>query len=60
MNKDKAIIRLLGLESISYLIAQTDKGEIKKVLRKNDQDYHYSLDSVPLDKEKTEELLKLL
>ena len=60
MNKDKALIRLLKVKSISYFLARTDLGDLYKVLRKDDDDYHYTLDSVPLDKETTEELLKLL
>ena len=60
MNKDKAILRLLKVNTISYHLAYTNNGELRKVLRKDDDDYHYTLDSVPLDKETTEELLKLL
>lgn len=60
MNKDKSLIRLLKVKSISYFLARTDLGDLYKVLRKDDDDYHYTLDSVPLDKETTDQLVQLL
>lgn len=60
MNKDNAIIRLLGINRLSIFIANTDKGAIEKNLRKGEDTYYYSLDSVPLDKEQEVELLKLI
>lgn len=60
MNKDKAIIRLFKLDSIAYLIARTNKGDVHKVLRKDDDTYHYTLDSVPMDKEQEAEFVKIL
>lgn len=60
MNKDKALMKLLKVKTISYLIAKTDMGELNKCLRLADDDYHYTLDSVQLDKDTTKELLKIL
>lgn len=60
MNKDKALMRLFKVDTISYLIAKTSKGELQKSLRINEDEYYYTLDSVPLSKEQTEELLKIL
>lgn len=60
IKKDKALMKLLGVNSISYLIASTSMGELRKALRIQEEDYHYTLDSVQLDKDKTRELIKTL
>lgn len=60
MKNDKNIMKLLKVNEISYVIANTSLGEIRKCLRLNEDDYYYSLDSVTLDKETTKELLKLI
>lgn len=60
IKKDKALMRLLAVNSISYLIATTSMGELHKSLRLQEDDYYYTLDSVQLDKDKTRELIKLL
>ena len=51
MNKDKEIIRLLKVEYIAHPIVNTSKGLLSKVLRKNEDHYHYVLDAVPLSEE---------
>jgi hypothetical protein len=60
MNKDKEIMRLLKVEYIAKPIVNTSKGLLALVLRKNEDEYHLVLDAVPLDKEKEQELMKLL
>lgn len=60
MKNHKEIMKLLKVESIAFLIAKTNQGELSKVLRLKDNDYHYTLDSVTLDNETAEALIKLL
>lgn len=60
MKKEKALMKLLKVTTISYLLMKTNQGELTKSLRLNDEDYHYTLDSVELDKETVAELFKLL
>ena len=60
MNKDKLLMKLLKVSTISYTVAHTDKGTLRKVLRSNEDFYHYTLDAVPLDKETTKELLNTI
>lgn len=60
MIKDKQIMKLLKVNQISYTLGMTSLGELRKCLRLNDEDYHYTLDSVELDKEITKELLNII
>ena len=60
LKRDKAIMKLLKLDSISHNLAETTKGTLRLVAR-NYQDFHsLTLDAVPLEKEKNDELLELL
>lgn len=54
IKQDKELIRLLKVEYIAYPIANTSKGLLAKVLRKDEDEYFLTLDAVPL----TEELAK--
>lgn len=61
IKQDREIMKLLKVNTISYLIASTTPlGELRKVLRYGEDDYHYTLDSVQLDKETAKELIKIL
>jgi hypothetical protein len=59
MKQDKLLMKLLKVSSIAHLLVRTNKGDLHKVLRDTDKDYHYTLDSVPVDKETAKELIKL-
>ena len=56
---DNQIMSILKVTQIRYLIADTDKGQFCKVLRKGEDKYHYTLDSVVLDDETVAELKKV-
>jgi len=60
MKQDNELMRILKVNEIRHLIVSTDKGELCRVIRKGEDNYHYTLDAVPLDKEKTAEVVKLL
>lgn len=60
IKQDKEIIRVLKLDRVSHLIRQTDLGELSITLRKGSDDYFMTLDSVPLEKYKNDELMKLI
>lgn len=60
LEKDQVLIRLLKIDRLSYLLADTSKGKLEKNLRKDSNTYYYSLDSVPLNEEDTKSLLSIL
>lgn len=60
IKKDTELMRILKVSELRHLIATTDKGQLFKVLRFGEDAYHYTLDAVPLDSEKTEAIIKLL
>jgi len=59
MKQDKELMRILKVSELRHLIATTNNGELNKVLRFNEDEYFYTLDSVPLEKDKQEEVIKL-
>jgi len=59
MKQDNELMRILKVSEIRHLIATTNNGQLFKVLRFGEIEYHYTLDAVPLNKEKTEEIIKL-
>lgn len=60
LQKDSKIIELLGLNTLSRIVCDTDKGMLKLQLRKGDNNYNLVLDAVPLDKILNKELMDLL
>jgi hypothetical protein len=48
IEKDKALINALGVDSISHHIVKTSKGDLALLLRKNENNYVVTLDTVPL------------
>lgn len=57
---DTELMKALKVETITYLIAKTNKGELSLNLRFGEHDYFLTLDSVQLDKEKNEEVMAIL
>lgn len=57
---DTELMNALKVETITYLIAKTNKGELSLNLRFREHDYFLTLDSVQLDKEKNEEVMAIL
>jgi len=60
IKSDKRLITLLKVESITYPLLKTTKGELSMSLRKNEDEYYFSLDSVELDKELSKEITNVL
>jgi hypothetical protein len=60
LKQDDALMKSLELKTINRIICITDKGTLSLQIRKGDSKYHLVLDSVPLDKEKNEEIMDLL
>lgn len=48
IEKDKELINALGVDSISHHIVKTSKGDLTLLLRKNENNYVVTLDTVPL------------
>lgn len=60
MKKDKELIRLLKVEYIAYPIINTSKGLLSRVLRKGEDNYHLTLDAVPLSEELSKQIYENL
>ncbi len=58
---DNQIMRVLKINAISHLIANTDRGVLTLTLAKRgtENDYRYALDAVPYDDKTNKELLEL-
>ena len=56
---DLKAIYLLKLTSLRHLIANTSMGVLECNIRKDENEYFFTLDSVPLPKDLNKELLKL-
>lgn len=63
--QDNRIMKLLsnlGVEYITHPVADTNKGELRLMLRKGETalDYRFVFDSVPLEDDKNSEMKELL
>lgn len=59
LKTDERIMKLLKVSEIRYHIGTTNLGPIDLMLRYGEQDYHFLLDSTPLEKERNDEMLKI-
>lgn len=59
IQKDKEIMLILKLKELRHVIAHTPMGEICLCLRFDEDNYFFTLDAVPVEKERNEKLLKL-
>lgn len=57
---DDAVMKALNAKVIRRLICITDKGNLDLVIRKGENNYFLSIDSVPLDKETNDKLMGIL
>lgn len=55
----QVVMHLIKSDSISYVLAKTDKGELTLRLRKGDDDWQVCLDAVPLEEEAQVKIKKL-
>jgi len=58
--QDDLVIKALDLKVIRRLICITDKGQLDLVIRKGENNYFLSIDSVPLEKEMNDKLMGIL
>ena len=56
---DLKTIYLLKINTLKHLIANTNAGPLELCIRKDENEYFFTLDSVPLPKDLNRELLKL-
>lgn len=58
---DNQIMRVMKIDSISHLVANTNRGTLTLTLTKGggENDYRYALDAVPYDDKTNKELLEL-
>lgn len=61
MNKEQDLrtIYLLKISTLKHLIANTNNGPLELNIRKDENEYFFTLDSVPVSKEVDKELKKL-
>lgn len=57
---DKMLMDILRVTEVRHVLAHTNKGELCLCLRKAEQDYFLTLDSVPLDKDESDDVMELL
>ena len=57
---DDLVMKILGVETIKRLICITGKGQLELVIRKGENNYFLSIDSVPLGKETNDKLMEIL
>jgi hypothetical protein len=57
---DDAVMKTLGVNVIRRLICLTNKGQLDLVIRKGENNYFLSIDSVPLEKEINDKLMDIL
>lgn len=60
IKRDQEIMRKLKVSSMAYLVLRTNMGDVHLNLRAGEDRYFISLDSVPMEKEKEEELMAIL
>lgn len=56
---DNKLMDILKVTQIRHPLGWTDKGEFSLLLRKGEKTYTYMLDTVPLEKEDSDKLIKL-
>jgi len=59
VEKDQKIMRILKVSELRYHIGSTNLGPLDLMLRYGEEDYHFLLDSNPLEKDENESMLKL-
>ena len=57
--KDLKTMQALKVHTIKHLICNTNQGPLEVNIRKEENEYFFTLDSVALDKQTNKELLKL-
>jgi len=57
---DDKVMKLLGASEVRRLICNTNKGKLELMIRKGDNKYFLTLDSIPLDEEINKELMDLM
>ncbi len=60
LKQDDKIIKALDIKVIRRLLCITDKGQLDLVIRKGENKYFLSLDSVPLPREINDELMEIM
>lgn len=55
---DQKIIKLLKVTELRHHIAQTNLGPLDLIIRKDEEEYQFLIDSTPLEKEKNDRLLQ--
>lgn len=60
IKQDDQIMKLLNVSTMNRIICNTDKGYLTLQIRKGERSYGLVLDSVPLNKDDNEELMKIL
>ena len=60
LKTDKELMRLLKVDSVGHYVAETYKGVLRLVLRKEEEQHFFTLDAVPLEKELNDRLIRLL
>jgi 5'(3')-deoxyribonucleotidase len=59
IKSDKAIMRILKIKELRHVLAHTSSGELCRCIRKDEDEYFFTLDAVPVSKEQNEELKKI-
>ena len=57
--KDTKIMKILKVSEIRYHIGSTNLGPIDLMLRYGESDYHFLLDSTPIEKEENDKMLEI-
>ncbi len=57
---DDSVIKALSIREIRRLICETDKGKLELCIRKGENNYFLTLDSVPLEADVNKELMTIL
>jgi len=57
--KDLKTLYLLKAHTLKHLICNTNNGPLELCIRKEENEYFFTLDSVPVSKDVNKELLKL-
>jgi len=60
LKRDQEIMKKLKVSSLAYILLRTNMGDVHLNLRFGEDHYFLSLDSVPMEKEKQDELMAIL
>lgn len=60
LKRDQEVMKKLKVSSMAYLVLRTNMGDVHLNLRFGEDHYFLSLDSVPMEKEKQDEMMALL